>query len=121
MDTDPPILPCQRDIRWLFANAKAAGRPAPSSAQAQAFDWHTLLVEEPGIGADLFRRLLQTLAEVGGYHHILLDASHGITDLGGLMAALLSDATVLVGSYDRQCSAGLLHATELCNRQWMVS
>ncbi|WP_459864433.1 KGGVGR-motif variant AAA ATPase, partial [Endothiovibrio diazotrophicus] len=87
----------------------AHGEKADFATLYEDIDWHALLVREPARGVHLFAGLLGALAEAGGYHHILLDARTGITDLGGLMGALLPDATVLVGNYARQSSAGLLY------------
>lgn len=85
----------------------AFGEKADSAGLYQDIRWHDFLVNRPEKGLDLFRRLLNILAEKGGYDHIFLDARTGITDLGGFMTVVLPHATVLVGSYGAQNLEGL--------------
>lgn len=86
----------------------ACGDKADFAGLYQSIAWQGPMVEQPEQGLNLFRSLLAQLAEKGNYAHILLDARTGVTDLGGLMAAVLPHATVLVGGYGRQNRAGLL-------------
>lgn len=86
----------------------ACGDKADFAGLYQQIAWQGPMVEQPEQGLNLFRSLLAQLAEKGNYAHILLDARTGVTDLGGLMAAVLPHATVLVGGYGRQNRAGLL-------------
>ncbi len=85
----------------------AFGEKADFAALYQAIDWAAFLAREPRLGLNLFRGAIDALAERGRFDHILLDARTGITDLGGLMAAVLPHVTVLVGSYGAQNCAGL--------------
>ncbi|KFE68617.1 KGGVGR-motif variant AAA ATPase [Hyalangium minutum] len=75
----------------------------------QQIDWHKFTVESPERGVALFQQLLDGLTGRLGYGHILLDSRTGITDLGGLLTAVLPHATVLVGNYSAQNTAGLLN------------
>ncbi|HNI24024.1 MAG TPA: pentapeptide repeat-containing protein, partial [Plasticicumulans sp.] len=86
----------------------ACGDKADFAGLYQQIAWQGPMVEQPEQGLNLFRSLLAHLAEKGGFAHLLLDARTGVTDLGGLMAAVLPHATVLVGGYGRQNRAGLL-------------
>jgi len=69
--------------------------------------WRKLLVEEPDVGLDLFHAVVAVLGE--SRDHVLIDSRTGITDVGGLLAAVLPHATVLIGSYGHQSLHGLLH------------
>ncbi len=69
--------------------------------------WRRLLVEEPALGLDLFHAVLAAIGR--GRDHVLIDSRTGVTDVGGLLAALLPHATVLVGGYGHQSLHGLLH------------
>ncbi|MFY0529560.1 KGGVGR-motif variant AAA ATPase [Archangium gephyra] len=74
----------------------------------QQIDWHAFIARNPEVGLKLFQRLLEALAAKFQYDHILLDSRTGITDLGGLLTAVLPHATVLVGNYSAQNTVGLL-------------
>jgi WD40 repeat protein len=105
------------------AALRAAIRPAPGNGNLhvlpafgdradfasvyQDIHWHAHMVEHAARGIALFRAALAVVAE--GYDHVLIDARTGITDVGGLAAALLPDVTVLVGSFAHQNTYGLLH------------
>ena len=71
-----------------------------------AIDWAKLLGVDPPPGKQLLDDLLDHLGELG-YQHVLLDSRTGLTDLGGLLAGVLPDATVLVGGYGKQNMYGL--------------
>ena len=86
----------------------AFGDKADCAGIYQRIRWHDFLVLDPARGLKLFQRILAHLTEKGPYDHILLDARTGMTDLGGLMTAVLPHATVLVGSYGSQNLSGLL-------------
>ncbi len=90
----------------------AFGERADSARLYQDIRWHDFLVEEPANGFELFRSLLNFLGEKGGYDHILMDARTGITDLGGLMTAVLPHATVLVANYGAQNLQGIVGIEE---------
>ncbi|MEZ5583078.1 MAG: pentapeptide repeat-containing protein [Candidatus Competibacteraceae bacterium] len=94
------------DIRGLEI-LPAFGEKADFAGLYQSINWSAFLVDQPEIGLRLFCRLLEFLTEKNSYDHILLDARTGITDLGGLMAAVLPNVTVLVGGYGAQNMAGL--------------
>lgn|GEM_PF-2702348 len=76
----------------------AFGEKADSAELYRKIRWHEFLAHDPARGLHLFEGLVDHLATGNLFDHILLDARTGITDLGGLMAAVLPDATVLVGS-----------------------
>ena len=86
----------------------AFGDGADASGLYLDIRWEDFLVHEPALGVRLFRRLLESLEEKNGFDHILLDSRTGVTDLGGLLSAILPHATVLVGSYGPQNLAGVL-------------
>lgn len=74
----------------------------------QRINWYTFTVERPALGRKLFESLLDGLSERQEYEHVLIDSRTGITDLGGLLTAVLPHATVLVGNYSAQNTEGLL-------------
>ncbi|HEX5748299.1 MAG TPA: pentapeptide repeat-containing protein [Archangium sp.] len=74
----------------------------------QQIDWHAFTARNPELGLKLFQRLLDALSAKFQYDHVLLDSRTGITDLGGLLTAVLPHATVLVGNYSAQNTVGLL-------------
>ncbi len=86
----------------------AFGEKADSAGLYQDIRWYDFLIKEPVKGFELFRHLLNFLAGKGGYDHILMDARTGITDLGGLMTAVLPHATVLVANYGAQNLRGIV-------------
>jgi NACHT domain/CobQ/CobB/MinD/ParA nucleotide binding domain/Restriction endonuclease len=69
-------------------------------------DWHGLLLEAPTLGRDLLNALIDHLGELG-FRHIIIDSRTGLSDLGGLLAGAIPDATVLVGGYGPQNLHGL--------------
>ncbi len=69
-------------------------------------DWHGLLLESPTLGRDLLNALIEHLGELG-FRHIIIDSRTGLSDLGGLLAGAIADATVLVGGYGPQNLHGL--------------
>ncbi len=116
----PPATPDQTDMKALskiitktpvgdhLKILPAFGEKSDSAGLYQDIDWHEFMVENPSWGLDLFRTILEHFSKEGDFDHILLDARTGITDLGGIMTALLPHATVLVGSYGSQNLSGLL-------------
>ncbi|MFP2906500.1 KGGVGR-motif variant AAA ATPase [Pyxidicoccus sp. 3LFB2] len=74
----------------------------------QEVDWPRFTAKQPEVGLQLFQKLLEGLSAQAGYEHVLLDSRTGITDLGGLLTAVLPHATVLVGNYSAQNTTGLL-------------
>ncbi|MFA6012315.1 MAG: pentapeptide repeat-containing protein, partial [Desulfobacteraceae bacterium] len=119
-DKRPDIAPTPEDLDDLSGLIRMAsnirnldilpafGDKADSAGLYQDIPWHRFLVEKPGQGLDLFRTILNHFSDTGKYDHILLDSRTGITDLGGLMTAILPHAVVLVGSYGSQNLSGLL-------------
>ncbi len=85
----------------------AFGTGADSAGLYQDIRWQDFLAAHPDQGLELFRGMLDHFADQGEFDHILLDARTGITDLGGLMTAILPHAVVLVGSYGSQNFSGL--------------
>ena len=98
-------VPAQPNLSIL----PVCGERADFAALYEAIGWKTFLADKPKCGLELFRAVLEALSEHIRLDHILIDSRTGITDLGGLVAAVLPDATVLVGNYSAQNSAGLLH------------
>ncbi len=90
----------------------AFGDKADRAGLYQDIRWSDFMVTEPERGLELLRAILTYLSQHPGkkgvYDHILMDARTGMTDLGGLMSAVLPHATVLVGSYGAQNLAGLV-------------
>ncbi len=84
----------------------AHGDEANAAGLYFAIQWSHLLASDPPVGRDLLNELFTHLGELG-YRHVLLDSRTGLTDLGGLIAGALPDATVLVGGYGAQNLHGL--------------
>ncbi|MBI4701559.1 MAG: pentapeptide repeat-containing protein [Deltaproteobacteria bacterium] len=89
---------------------RAFGEGADFPALYQQVRWQELFVERPDAGLALLRGALAVLAE--GRDHVLIDARTGITDVGGLIAAVLPQLTVLVGSFGHQSLHGLHHVKQ---------
>ncbi|MBK9968578.1 MAG: restriction endonuclease [Holophagales bacterium] len=94
----------------------AHGDDANPGTLYASIDWARWLADEPTIGRDLLTRLLGHLGEQG-YRHVLLDARTGLTDLGGLLAGVIPDATILVGGYGAQNLGGLGLVVERLRRE----
>ncbi|MCP4118448.1 MAG: NACHT domain-containing protein [Desulfobacteraceae bacterium] len=86
----------------------AFGDKADSAGLYQDIHWQDFLEKKPDQGLELFRNILDHFSDNGEFDHILLDARTGITDLGGLMTAILPHTVILVGSYGNQNLSGLL-------------
>jgi WD40 repeat protein/uncharacterized protein YjbI with pentapeptide repeats len=84
----------------------AHGDEADAAALYFGIDWAYLLGGEQPPGRDLFVELFEQLGR-DGFRHVLIDTRTGLTDLGGLLAGALPDATVLVGGYGTQNLRGL--------------
>lgn len=70
--------------------------------------WHDFLIDRPDIGQALFQQALAAVMKNKfGFDHVLIDSRTGLTDLGGLLTAVLPHATVLVGGYGHQSVHGL--------------
>lgn len=95
------------DIPGLFV-LPAFGDRGNFARLYQEVDWPHFTVRQPEVGLQLFQRLLEELSAQAGHEHVLLDSRTGITDLGGLLTAVLPHATVLVGNYSAQNTTGLL-------------
>ncbi len=114
------VLPDDEDLLALSGRIRQAlgienlyilpafGHGADSAGLYQDIPWQSFLVENPDRGLRLFRSILDHFSTNGELDHILLDARTGITDLGGLMTAILPHTVVLVGSYGSQNLSGLL-------------
>ena len=72
----------------------------------QRIDWHDFLHRNIEVGYRLFAKALIEFGKAG-YQTIILDARTGLTDLGGLIAALLPHVTLLVGNFSGQNVHGL--------------
>ena len=94
----------------------AFGDRADAAGLYQDIQWPDFLVTAPEKGLALFRNLLEHLGKTGSFDHILMDARTGITDLGGLITAVLPHATILVGSYGVQNLSGLLRIYQALQR-----
>ncbi|MBF0400407.1 MAG: pentapeptide repeat-containing protein [Magnetococcales bacterium] len=68
-------------------------------------DWHQILVERADIGKRLFLAILAQAARE--FDYILIDSRTGLTDLGGILTAVLPHVTVLVANYSRQNTHGI--------------
>ena len=101
------LLPVERQPRLHLLPAHGADAPFPKLYQQ--IEWQRFLAEEPARGLELFRSLIDWFGsdEGGAFEHIVLDSRTGITDIGGLLAALLPHVTVLVGNYGAQNTGGL--------------
>ncbi|HNB47533.1 MAG TPA: restriction endonuclease, partial [Burkholderiaceae bacterium] len=86
----------------------AFGDSADFAGLYQQIRWEEFLVQDLSRGITLFRGALEAFAEAG-FDTVILDARTGITDIGGLLIALLPHVTVLVGNYARQNTLGLAH------------
>jgi Mrp family chromosome partitioning ATPase len=86
----------------------ACGQSTDWAQIYQEIDWHSLFVTTPDLGLGVLRGALAHLCQVGQYDHLLIDSRTGLTDLGGNLVAALPHASVLVGSYGHQNTAGLL-------------
>ncbi|NTW55775.1 MAG: NACHT domain-containing protein [Chlorobiaceae bacterium] len=74
----------------------------------QEIQWDDFLARDLDSGLTLFHLALEAFGEAG-FETVILDSRTGITDIGGLLAALLPHVTVLVGNYGRQNTKGLAH------------
>ncbi|MBN8454117.1 NACHT domain-containing protein [Accumulibacter sp.] len=99
------VLPADKQQNLFLLPAHAAD--ANAASLYQSIDWPHFLVDDPDRGLGLLRALLQRLREKHAFRYIILDARTGITDIGGFLAALLPDVTVLVGNYGAQNTGGL--------------
>jgi WD40 repeat protein/uncharacterized protein YjbI with pentapeptide repeats len=86
----------------------AFGESADFAALYQQINWNAFLVDDFPRGLKLFRDALEAFGQAG-FDTVILDARTGITDIGGLLIALLPHVTVLVGNYARQNTLGLAH------------
>lgn len=80
---------------------------ADGVAAYAGIDWYRLFVDEPERGVALFGDIVQHLEDTLSPDHLLIDSRTGLTDLGGLLTALLPHVTVLVGGYSHQNVHGL--------------
>ena len=101
-------LACQTPVAEGLFILPAFAENADFAALYQGIRWDDFLVRDLDAGLALFRGALEALAKAG-FETVLLDSRTGITDIGGLLAALLPHATVLVGNYGRQNTKGLHH------------
>ncbi len=101
------LLPVER--RPNLHLLPAHGAEARFAHQYQEIKWQRFLADEPSLGIQLFRTLIDWFASDagGGFRYIVLDSRTGITDIGGLLAAVLPHVTVLVGNYGAQNTGGL--------------
>jgi WD40 repeat protein/MinD-like ATPase involved in chromosome partitioning or flagellar assembly len=99
------VLPADKQQNLFLLPAHATD--ANAASLYQGIDWPHFLVDDPDLGLGLLRALLQRLREKHAFRYIILDARTGITDIGGFLAALLPDVTVLVGNYGAQNTGGL--------------
>ncbi len=96
----PPSLP------HLFL-LPAYGQGADFGRLYYEVDWDAFLVRDPAAGLSMFRAALDHLVQTLKLDHVLIDSRTGLTDLGGLLTAILPHTTVLVGGYAHQSLAGL--------------
>ncbi|MCG8342406.1 MAG: pentapeptide repeat-containing protein, partial [Chlorobiales bacterium] len=94
------ILPAYRDVK--------DGAKKDFASLYQEIQWDDFLVRDLERGLTLFRLALNAFGKAG-FETIIIDSRTGITDIGGLLAALLPHVTVLVGNYGSQNTKGLAH------------
>ncbi|WP_141348853.1 KGGVGR-motif variant AAA ATPase, partial [Zoogloea ramigera] len=101
------LLPVERRPNLYLLPAH--GAEARFARRYQEINWQRFLADDPSLGIQLFRKLIDWFASAagGGFRYIVLDSRTGITDIGGLLAAVLPHATVLVGNYGAQNTGGL--------------
>ncbi|NTU54320.1 MAG: NACHT domain-containing protein, partial [Chlorobiaceae bacterium] len=102
------VLACQTPTSAQLYILPAYGDKKDFAGLYQDVQWDDFLVRDLNSGLTLFRRALDAFGEAG-FETVILDSRTGITDIGGLLAALLPHATVLVGNYGRQNTIGLSH------------
>ncbi len=93
---------CQPTVHWpgLFVLPAFGADEGPGVGLT--IDWWERLGPEGPATLDLLRRVIAELTEALRLDHVLIDARTGFTDLGGIVAGLLPDRTVLVGGYGAQ-------------------
>ncbi len=101
-------LACQTPEQDRLFILPAYGDNKDFAGLFQSIRWDDFLVRDLDSGLALFRSILDAFGKAG-FETVLLDSRTGITDIGGLLAALLPHATVLVGNYGRQNTRGLAH------------
>ncbi|MFZ4525499.1 MAG: KGGVGR-motif variant AAA ATPase, partial [Chlorobium sp.] len=101
-------LACQTPEQDRLFILPAYGDHKDFAGLFQSIRWDDFLVRDLDSGLALFRGILDAFGKAG-FETVLLDSRTGITDIGGLLAALLPHATVLVGNYGRQNTRGLAH------------
>jgi len=101
-------LACQTPTSEKLWILPAFGEKKDFAGLYQEVQWDDFLVRDLDSGLTLFRRALDAFGEAG-FETVILDSRTGITDIGGLLAALLPHATVLVGNYGCQNTRGLAH------------
>ena len=101
-------LACQTPEQDRLFILPAYGDNKDFAGLFQSIRWDDFLVRDLDSGLALFRGILDAFGKAG-FETVLLDSRTGITDIGGLLAALLPHATVLVGNYGRQNTRGLAH------------
>ena len=84
----------------------AHGVDADVAGLYQQIDWHRFFVREPERGIKLLKVLLEAF-HCAGYERVIIDSRTGITDIGGLLVALVPHVTVLMGNFGVQNTAGL--------------
>lgn len=87
---------------------QAHGEKADFVGLYQQIRWDDFLVTHPERGLKLFRGALAAFAQ-DGFRYVVRDSRTGMTDIGGMLTAILPHATVLVGNYGAQNTRGLAH------------
>lgn len=85
---------------------QAHGEKADFAGLYQDIDWNAILANDPARGLAIFRGVLSAFG-TKDFRYIVLDSRTGITDIGGLLTAVLPHVTVLVGNYGAQNTGGL--------------
>jgi len=104
-------LICQTQTSEKLFILPAFGEKKDFAGLYQEIRWDDFLLHDLESGLTLFRRAIEAFGEAG-FETVILDSRTGITDIGGLLAALLPHVTVLVGNYGRQNTKGLAHVWE---------
>ena len=94
---------------------QAHGEKADFAGLYQDIDWSAILATDPARGLAIFRGVLSAFGDKE-FRYIVLDSRTGITDIGGLLTAVLPHVTVLVGNYGAQNTGGLEHVWRALGR-----
>jgi WD40 repeat protein len=101
---DQYILPIDsnRHLSLLPAHAEDAS----AAALYSRLPWRLLFEEQPALGTKVLRCVLRHF-KVLGIENVIIDSRTGITDVGGILLAVIPHASVLIGNFGPQNLGGL--------------